>query len=887
MSGSVSQEPPPGGVPAVARPWSRALAASAPGVLVVLGRPGTGEPAARLPTAAALILAALLLAAAGRASRSPADAIGVGADEAQRVDADPATVAVGRWGTDWPGAACLAATCWWSARTALAGLLLRLVWAFTAGWVTVLRPLPLVVLAVVFARRAWRPALGAAGTAAVALAGSVLAAVGMVAALGGHLHGGILPAGPWWPGAGSRMSGLSAAASATLLLTLGTTGLLALVPLWRTRKPAAPWSWRQVTGVSTVVAVATWAVALPVLLRAARSGQVIRGGVPSGNSSADVLLAGAARLLAPVLGPDALMVARCLLVGASLAAVAGALAAGSRLALVLSQHQRDAKAASGPDRARAAGITLVGAAAVAALGPQPWLLSAVAATSGTALMLTALAPERAARRVPALSVVATVTWLVVTTSALAWAGTAAILASVGVALTGPLLLAWHRNRRDPDPAARPSLLTTTSFLAAVLGVASVGSLLAFASAVDTMSATLALRAAAAIVAGVGVVAVVVVPATIRIRAQRLSVAADTLAHRMLPALVESLEAVGDGHGPKTPALVDVAETREGACAHAAPGAGSGAPSAANSARPSEENNSDELAALADALDLAVSQVGHLAAGIDRVSLADAQRVEEIVQERTAAFVAANRNLQDSQRQRRQLLDRTVRAAEDERTRLAANLHDGPIQRLAALGILLDRCRLRLDRPDPEAARELMIRARAELAAEIVRLRQMMSELRPPVLDEGGLDAALRDHLADWSLKTAVECRLDISPHVPLSRDAETVIYRVVQEALANVAKHAYAANVAVTVSMSGDGILVAVQDDGRGFDVTGNPDLLRTGHFGLVVMRERVELADGRFEVRSAMRTGTKVLAWLPTSAESAERPAPPFPIIVEPVEAA
>ena len=114
--------------------------------------------------------------------------------------------------------------------------------------------------------------------------------------------------------------------------------------------------------------------------------------------------------------------------------------------------------------------------------------------------------------------------------------------------------------------------------------------------------------------------------------------------------------------------------------------------------------------------------------------------------RVGALAHANRNLVDSQWRRRQLLDRTVRVAEEERARIAANLHDGPIQRLAALGLVLDRCRLRMDREDKEGARDLVKRARTELSEEIRSLRQLMSELRPPILDEGGLEAALRDHL---------------------------------------------------------------------------------------------------------------------------------------------
>jgi signal transduction histidine kinase len=269
--------------------------------------------------------------------------------------------------------------------------------------------------------------------------------------------------------------------------------------------------------------------------------------------------------------------------------------------------------------------------------------------------------------------------------------------------------------------------------------------------------------------------------------------------------------------------------------------------------------------MSDALLEVSKQVARLAAGVEAVARVDTNRLEELVEVRVGALAHANRNLVDSQWRRRQLLDRTVRAAEEERARIAANLHDGPIQRLAALGLVLDRCRLRMDREDKDGARELVKRARTELSEEIRSLRQLMSELRPPILDEGGLEAALRDHLSSWSSASGIEVRLEAASYGLLSLDSETVVYRVVQEALANVAKHSRAKLTTVTMSHSGNGVQIVVRDDGKGFDAPSQPDLLRGGHFGLVVMRERVELASGRFEIHSAPRTGTEVVAWLPT----------------------
>jgi signal transduction histidine kinase len=338
----------------------------------------------------------------------------------------------------------------------------------------------------------------------------------------------------------------------------------------------------------------------------------------------------------------------------------------------------------------------------------------------------------------------------------------------------------------------------------------------------------------------------------RQRAQQQERVAGTLAHKALPGLANALEALTAGEHPRLP-LSELAELKA-------------------AVRPLEASLASlrgpgHRGGLSDALVDVSNQVARLAAAVETVARVDTNRLEELIGVRVGALAHANRNLVDSQWRRRQLLDRTVRVAEEERARIAANLHDGPIQRLAALGLVLDRCRLRMDRDDRDGARDLVKRARTELSEEIRSLRQLMSELRPPILDEGGLEAALRDHVSSWSSASGIEVRFEAASFGLLSPDSETVVYRLVQEALANVAKHSGAELTTVTLSPSGNGVQIVVRDDGKGFDAPSQPDLLRGGHFGLVVMRERVELASGRFEIHSAPRTGTEVVAWLPTIA--------------------
>jgi signal transduction histidine kinase len=567
-----------------------------------------------------------------------------------------------------------------------------------------------------------------------------------------------------------------------------------------------------------------------------------------------------------------------LLLAACLAGALGAMAGGTGLAeraIGASRSGRSgrhgpswpASAPGAPTRlapARSAPLlTLAGiatasglaAAGVAALGPRGWLVIALGGLATGALALTTLAPPvlRQCQQVPgAVRVWVAATWALVVTVAIGSAGPGA-LAVVGIAsLSGAFALGWRGEHIKAGWRAR------TRHLAIPWGTAATA--LVTTSAVTTLE-VLSLgrgpgnsglwRGLAVVVMGAGVVVLAVFPATSRLRVEHLGHTASTLAEKVLPALANRLEALASG----APAPMPTAELSELKAA----------------ARPLETElgtyrASDEMLALTRALVDASRHVQRLALAVEAVGRLDSRRLEELVEERTLALSNVNRHLVDSQWRRRQLLDRTVRVAEDERARLAANLHDGPIQRLATLGLILDRCTLRMDRNDKAGAYELVKRARNDLSGEIHSLRQMMTELRPPILDEGGLEAAIRDQVSAWSTATGIAASFESSPYPGLSPDAETVIYRVVQESLANVAKHARADYTSVSLAPSGNGVKAVVRDNGRGFAAQSQPDLLRNGHFGLVVMRERVELAAGRFEVQSAPRNGTEVIIWLPTT---------------------
>jgi signal transduction histidine kinase len=228
----------------------------------------------------------------------------------------------------------------------------------------------------------------------------------------------------------------------------------------------------------------------------------------------------------------------------------------------------------------------------------------------------------------------------------------------------------------------------------------------------------------------------------------------------------------------------------------------------------------------------------------------------LVMARMAGLV---RVIERAEAERRRVLDRTVRAAEEERMHVATELHDGPIQRLAVLSYDLERAKQRvLGNPAAVARIE---HAQAALSAEVQGLRELMATLRPPTLDEVGLEAALRDHVGAFARRSGVACSVRVDLDGRLDGELETVVYRVTQEALLNVARHAEADRLWLRLDGTGDRVDLEIGDDGVGFEPQPTSTLVRDGHFGLVAMRERVEMAGGRFQVDTHPGAGVRVRA--------------------------
>jgi signal transduction histidine kinase len=213
----------------------------------------------------------------------------------------------------------------------------------------------------------------------------------------------------------------------------------------------------------------------------------------------------------------------------------------------------------------------------------------------------------------------------------------------------------------------------------------------------------------------------------------------------------------------------------------------------------------------------------------------------------------------SQTERKRAMQTVLRATEQERVRLAADLHDGPVQELTALRYGLSRARNRIQRGQPEQAEGLLAELEGELAAGITGLRRLMAALRPAVLDEQGLEVALHNQVRAFEATSGVACAISTGLHSRLEPDLETVLYRVTQETLNNIGKHAGASRVTVSLAAKDGSVSLRINDDGVGFDPVAAARLLSEGHFGLAGMRERVEMVGGNLSIDSVPGRGTSV----------------------------
>jgi two-component system sensor histidine kinase DegS len=215
---------------------------------------------------------------------------------------------------------------------------------------------------------------------------------------------------------------------------------------------------------------------------------------------------------------------------------------------------------------------------------------------------------------------------------------------------------------------------------------------------------------------------------------------------------------------------------------------------------------------------------------------------------------------------RDYLGAVTTGQETERARLGRELHDGPMQELIALSQRAEMADRLVERDQKSDAQAVLRELRQMSNATVGELRRLIGALSPAYLEDLGFVPALEMLIRQASARTQAEIHLDTGDNiVRLSSDVELAAYRIAQEALNNAVQHAQAQHIAVRVQCREDGLVLSVDDDGVGFALPRQPDLLtRSGRFGLISMRERASLLGGRLEVQSAPGQGTRVAVHLP-----------------------
>jgi len=223
---------------------------------------------------------------------------------------------------------------------------------------------------------------------------------------------------------------------------------------------------------------------------------------------------------------------------------------------------------------------------------------------------------------------------------------------------------------------------------------------------------------------------------------------------------------------------------------------------------------------------------------------------------------------------RQLLGlKIILAQEEERKRIAREIHDGPAQSLANLVLRTEIVERMISKQDFQSVKHEIVDLRSQVRFGLEEIRKIIYNLRPMALDDLGLVPTLRKFIHDYEEKNRIRTSFEIRGHERRLKSAmEAAIYRLVQEAFTNAAKHGHPTNVTCELTYEPEEVRVVVRDNGFGFKL----DSLEVKskehmHFGLLGMKERVELLEGHMEIYSAENRGTRIVIQIPTNVEKRE----------------
>jgi signal transduction histidine kinase len=242
-----------------------------------------------------------------------------------------------------------------------------------------------------------------------------------------------------------------------------------------------------------------------------------------------------------------------------------------------------------------------------------------------------------------------------------------------------------------------------------------------------------------------------------------------------------------------------------------------------------------------------------------------RRAVEIANEITKDLRESEKELRASTDQLQAMSRRLVDVQESERRQFSRELHDRVGQNLTALSISVDILKTQVPGNGNEAFRSRLNDAAALLESTAGAIENVMSDLRPPMLDDYGLLPALQWYANEFSSRTGIKVMVDGDERIErLTQASEIALFRIMQEALNNVAKHAHARRVHITLEHSDTQFIMSVSDDGVGLDTAPTPVSKRRPGLGMVTMRERTQAVGGQFEIGPASGGGTRVVVRVP-----------------------
>jgi len=252
-------------------------------------------------------------------------------------------------------------------------------------------------------------------------------------------------------------------------------------------------------------------------------------------------------------------------------------------------------------------------------------------------------------------------------------------------------------------------------------------------------------------------------------------------------------------------------------------------------------------------------------GVTVIGGASAKFMWQLIEARILATAEIEKTLNKYQSLYRLYVKEATSAVTEERTRIACEIHDGLVQNLAGLNFKLDLCR-ELLRQDPQASEAMLRETKAQLKMAIQEARQVIFNLRPVHFDKMELIPALTNYLKSYETQYHVKTEFSVSgDETLLFPKTKIFLFRIVQEALSNVQKHAKADRVAVQVSIGRDALKATITDNGVGFDVDAiAKDPEKWDHFGLRGIFERARLVGGEARIESKKGRGTRVLIGVP-----------------------